>query len=171
MKNNSLYTLCLLVGFLFAACSKTPAPDVLDLLMPAPAAFEVEKIEHKSVLIADDRGVGAQSAEDMAVLTTQGIASSAYFKYWRAGGQAYKVRINVYSDAQACIKGWDKRFPADTLETTADPGLGDQSFISGQRMAAFRMGPTLVEVTSSKGAPDLEGFVRAYAEYVAAQSR
>lgn len=169
--NKFFYTFSLLVGFLVAACENSPQPDVLAMLMPAPASFEVQKIEHKSVLVPDDRGLGAQSEQDMQVLNAQGISSSAYFKYWREAGQAYKVRINVYTDPQACERGWDKRFPADTLSASRSLGLGDESFYSEPRMAAFRIGPTLVEMTSSKGAPRLDEFARAYAAHVIAQYR
>ncbi len=167
--NHKRYTLWLAAGFLLFACAPSSRPDVLDLMLPQAKEFGVESIQHKSVLVPDKRGVGAQSAEDMAVLSAQKIHSSAYFKYWLNQQQAYKVRINVYTDVAARQAGWALRYPAETLRSAEPLGLGEQSFLQGNRIGAFALSTALVEISSSKGAPNLEGFIRAYAAYVAKQ--
>lgn len=150
-------------------CSQSPAPDVLDLMLPKAEDFGVQRIQHKSVLVPDKRGVGAQSAEAMAVLTAQNIQSSAYFKYWLNDKQAFKVRINVYSDAKARDASWTLRYPADSLQGTQSLEVGERSFLKADKIGAFAVSNAVVEISSSKGAENLEGFIRAYASYVQAQ--
>lgn len=163
------YTLLPLLGFLLFGCARAPAPDVLELMLPDASEFGVQRIEHKSVLVPDQRGVGAQSAQDMAVFKASQIESSAYFKYWLNERQAYKVRINVYTDKPAREAGWLKRYPPATLQATRSLGLGEVSFLQGDKIGAFAIQQALVEISSSKGADQLEAFMRAYAAHVEAQ--
>lgn len=167
--NQKHYTLVLAIGFLVCACSRAPAPDVLDLLMPLDQAAGVQRIQHKSVLVPDRRGVGAQSPQDMAALEGQNIQSSAYFKYWLDDKRAYKVRINVYSDAKARRAGWNRRYPPETLTRADSLGLGETSFLQDDKIGGFASHTALVEISGSKGAKNLEAFIRRYAAYVEQQ--
>ena len=127
------------------------------LRMAPPQAFGVEKVEIKSVV---------QASQAPQLFKQEGLLSSAYYKYWRADGGAYKVRLNIYESQPDLQRGWDKRFPADTL--TGTDALGDAwpGFIQGEKIAATRVDTVLIEITTSKGAPQLAEFTRQYAAYV-----
>ena len=161
--------LLLAAGVALSGCGAKKSPDVMDLMLPIGglSEFGVSKIQHKSVLLADSRGVGAQTEQAMQPLREHGISSSAYFKYWIDDVQSYKVRINTYSSIAEREKSWVKRYPPETLAATRDLGLGAASFMKAQMLGAFAIDKSLVEVASSKGAPRLEEFARAYAAFVA----
>lgn len=155
--------LSMLVG-----CSETPkdpgdadqAPRALSierLRMPPPDAFGVEKIEIKSVVRAH---------QAPALFEREGLLSSAYYKYWRPDGSAYKVRLNIYESVPDLQRGWDKRFPADTLAGTTPLGAGLPGFVQREKIAATRIDTVLIEITTSKGADRLAAFTEFYADYV-----
>lgn len=153
---------------LVAGCSQPSEPakpatsgrDVISierLRMPPPEAFEVEKIEIKSIV---------QASQAPTLFKQEGLVSSAYYKYWRPDGSAYKVRLNIYESRPDLQHGWDKRFPPETLTGTTSLGADVSGFIQGEKIAATQVDTVLVEVTTSKGAPRLAEFTRQYTAYV-----
>ena len=157
--------LCFLVVGLFvgfAGCAPESVPEepktesaaslIERLRMSAPAGFGVQKIEIKSVV---------QAAQAPELFTREGLESSAYYKYWRADGAAYKVRLNVYESVADLEQGWEKRFPSVSLATAEPMGDGYRGFVQRDKIDAV-----LIEVSASKQPDRLADFTRAYADYV-----
>ncbi len=165
------YRLSVLMGVLLACLAGCAEPDqaaeqgaagsgtelIERLRMTPTPASGVEKVEIKSVIRA------SQAPE---LFEGEGLVSSAYYKYWKADDSAYKVRLNVYTSESALEQGWNKRFPAETLEGVQPLTGGVNGFVQAEKIGAARVGPVLVEIATSKQPGGLRDFLVEYAGYV-----
>lgn len=152
---------------LLASCTPDSQPHVTALVMPAPDGFGVQVIEHKS--LASQTADANPAASEIAFLQHEKISSSAYFKYKLSGGAAYKVKMNVFTERGAELEHWKRRY-GDDLRGQAKPlGNVDEGFELPGRISAFLVGPVMVEILATGGAPRLSEFTVAYIDFLKQQ--
>lgn len=143
--------------------------NVYDLRLPEDGFEGIQRLEYKSVVLDD----GGEAANNIVQgLRGQQITSTAYYKYWmqpttEAPKPYYKVKLNIFSSADAAIKAWDGRYPPEALRGTRSVGLGDVSYELPDKIVGWRDDNIVVELSAHGGAGQLVPFASAYAAFVA----
>jgi len=149
-----------------AGCGpKAPAPVSVSLdalIMPAPDAFRIERIELKSMIRdTSDPQVEGRAAAERKHLANMGIRATGYFKYPRETGGGYRVKVNIYDRPATLKRDWNRRYPPLVREGSR-PLEGVSGFLLPEKAAVMHDRAVMVEITSYKGAGDLEAFARHY---------
>lgn len=158
-----LITLTILIALQgVVACSAdtdtTNAVTLDALIMPAPAGFEIERIELKSMIRnTSDPEVQGRAVAERKHLAQMGILATGYFKYPRASGGGFRVKINIYDQPATLLTDWERRYPP-LVQEGAEPLASIPGFMLPNKAVVMHDSTVMVEITSYKGAGDLEAF-------------
>lgn len=159
------------VAILLAGCSKPTPLTIDDLRMPASAVFGDLEYQEKSIVRrADDAAdLGERDRVVMQSFANQKITGSAYWRYWLPEAQGrgvYKVKVTVYETPDAVAQAWDKRYAPPALHGTEPMDVGDASFLLPGRVAGFRAGRMMAEISAEGTADRVQDFAQAYWRHV-----
>lgn len=159
---------------IFAACaSMPPAPVADDLQMPATAFPGITEVKARA-FAADDRPEAEEAVPpETGVLRQSGLASAAQYRYGIGGERPaqLKVRVDVFLDETTAAGRFRGRHLPQALAMTEPLAVGDDGFIYEDLYAGFRVGPVTVEIRADGPNGILDGFARAYAEFVRSRLR
>ena len=162
--------LCALITLLCGCTRVTPAPLTVDALkMPAEQFPGVVEIITKSS-VTDTYPAGTDDVPGMIkALRRINITSSAYYRYLvddESGRHLIKVKINVFTDADAAEADWQLRYGPAFRERAEPVALGDEGlrFGSGE-LVTFRRGAAHFEFKLNKNPELFSSFVESYAAF------
>ena len=125
------------------------------------------------MLVVDDYGDDADEVPGMIkTLRSLKVTSTAYYRYLVQQGdntRVVKVKIIVFTDAEAASKDWHIRNHPSVVPGTTPLALGDEALQIKDQKHLIRIGPVQLEIGRKDEPALLETFSRAYVGFVAAQ--
>ena len=174
---------CLLAASSLLGChADTPAPGeafksaasvtARSLRMPENHFGGIRQIIER-MLVVDDYGDDADEVPGMIkTLRSLKVTSTAYYRYLVQQGdntRVVKVKIIVFTDAEAASKDWHIRNHPSVVPGTTPLALGDEALQIKDQKHLIRIGPVQLEIGRKDEPALLETFSRAYVGFVAAQ--
>lgn len=155
------------------ASKAAPAAVTARTLRMPETAFEGTREIIERMLIVDDYGSDAADVPGMIkTLRSLKVRSTAYYRYLIQRGdetRVVKVKIIVFTDAEAAAKDWQVRNHPSVVPGTTPLALGDEALQIKDQKHLIRLGHVQLEIGRKDEPELLEAFSSAYVGFVAGQ--